>query len=408
MVGKSAASLQMLVVVTLLATAGCVNAAETIQIVGPMTVVMPSGWTERNTNPISFYIAEVSARGQEESQVYFNSVEQPGATQASVHKAVWDQMLQQENRPKRQSNGSFGRFTWSQMEILNGGARESEYHRLYTTQSDASQIAVLYSANSPTMFNKHVPTVEGVLASASFRSAPESTAPAAAPDSAASASPSYSASWLAAEDIPIVESHVHIELRASSLTSNVLTDHILFFQNGIVVREGVITAPRSCYVTIQTADLATLPFNYGRWRENKTAGEVTVQWQEGPSWTLKREGDRLSLGDKKLLKLRPLDGLRLDGVFVHRTLEGKNVTLSLHRDGSFETGGLMEEMICQPPGGRPTLSGTGTYEVRKWTLVLRFSSGKTTLLPISVSREADLQAVNNFSLRSAYEFVKTQ
>lgn len=397
---KRAASLQMLVMVALVATVRCVSAAETTQIVGPMTVVMPSGWSEKNTNPISFYIAEVSARGQEESQVYFNSVDQPGVTQASVHKALWDQMLQQENRPKRQSNGSFGRFTWSQMEILNDGARESEYHRLYTTQSDASQIAVLYSANSTTMFNKHVPTVEGVLANARFRSAPESTAPAAAP--------SFSVPWLPAKDIPIVESHVHIELRASSLTSNVLTDHILFFQNGIVVREGVITAPRSCYVTLQTADLATLPFNYGRWHENKTAGEVSVQWQEGPSWTLKREGDRLSLGDKKLLKLRPLDGLKLDGVFVHRALVEKNVTLGLHRDGSFETSGLMEEMICQPPDGRPTLSGAGTYEVRKWTLVLRFSSGKITLLPISVAREEDLQAVSNFSLRSAYDFVKTR
>ena len=402
-----AAFLQLLVMVVFVATARFVSAAETTRVVGPMTVVMPSGWTERNTNPVSFYIAEVSARGQEESQVYFNSVDQPGATQVSVHKAVWDQMLQQEHRPKHQTHGNFGRFTWSQMEVLNGGARESEYHRLYTTQSDASQIAVLYTANSTTMFNKHLPTVEGILANARFGSAPESTASATL-DSTTLPSPSSIVPSLPAKDIPIVEAHVHIETRANSLTSNVLTDHLLFFQNGIVVREGVITAPRSCYATIQTADLTALPFNFGRWQENKPANAVSVQWQEGPPWTLKREGDRLSLGDKKLLKLRPLDGLKLDGVFVHRTSDGKNVTLNLHRDGRFETGGLLEEMICPPPDGRPTLSGTGTYDVRKWTLILSFSSGNVTLLPIFVSSEENLQNVSNFSLRSAYDFVKTR
>ena len=73
-----------------------------------------------------------------------------------------------------------------------------------------------------------------------------------------------------------------------------------------------------------------------------------------------REGDRLSLGGKRLLKLRPLDGLRLDGTFVHRSLTGANIVLVLRPDGSFETGGLMEEMTCPTPGGRPTLSGSGT------------------------------------------------
>jgi hypothetical protein len=58
---------------------------------------------------------------------------------------------------------------------------------------------------------------------------------------------------------------------------------------------------------------------------------------------------------------------------VHRSPTGANIVLVLRRDGSFETGGLMEEMTCPAPGGRPTLSGSGTYEVRKWTLILRFA-----------------------------------
>jgi hypothetical protein len=391
---------------TLLALVSAVPGAMaqgTTEVVGPLTIVMPAGWTRRATDPVSFYLVERSAAGQEESHVFLNAVQQPGATQDAVHGALWGEMLRRESRPKRQSNGSFGRFTWTQMEILNARGQTIEVHRFYTTKAETSHVAVLFVTNSGAVFNKQLPVVEAVLANAKFRGTPETVAPSAPPGGAAAGVPS-----LPAKDIPIVESHVHVDIRSATLTSNVLTDHILFFQNGIVVREGFITAPRSCYVTIQAADLGTLPFNYGRWQENKSAREVSIRWQEGPPWSLKREGDALSLGGKKLLKFRPLDGLKLDGTFVHRSLLGTNIALALRRDGHFEAGGLLEEMACQAPEGRPTLSGSGTYEVRKWTLILRFASGKVTLLPISVPNDEDLQRVGRFSLRSAYDFVKTR
>lgn len=397
--------LRLLLLLPLLPAAAVVH-AQTSETVGPMTVVLPAGWTRRPTDPVSFYVAEVTAAGQEEAHVFLNSVVQPGAAAAAVHAAVWNQMLQRETRPKRQSNGSFGRFAWSQMEVQAGGQR-SEFNRLYTTQADTTHLVVLFVTNSANMLNKHLPTVERVLANAKIRGAPESAQ--AAPPAGSTTAPQRPAGlpWLPATDVPITEAHVHVETRGVSLTSNVLTDHILFFQNGVVVREGVITAPRTCYATIP-ADVNPLPFNYGRWRENKAAGEVTIQWQEGPAWSLKREGERLSLGGKRLLKYRPLDGMKLDGTFVHRSLVGTNIPLVLRRDGTFETSGLMEEMICQPPDRSPTLAGSGSYEVRKWTLILRFNSGKVTLLPISILSDEDPQAVNKFSLRSSYDFVRVR
>jgi len=373
------------------------SVAQTTEIVGPMTIVMPSSWTRKAADPVMFFLTEPS--GQEQSQIYLNAVNQPAATQASVHAVLWDQMQQSERRPKRLSNGSFGRFTWSQMEVSAGG-QKTEYYRLYTTKADASHVTVLFVATSTNMFDKELAAIEGVLANAKFVG---TTGTSASPVPRANAVPG-----LPAKDIPIVESHIHIEIRPGGFTSNVLNDHILFFQNGIVVREGFISAPRNCYATIQTADLTALPVNYGRWRENKSAGEVSIAWQEGPPWTLKREGDRLSLGGKKLLKFRPLDGLRLDGTFVHRSLTGSNIALALRRDGNFEAGGLLEEMACPGGDARPALSGSGTYEVRKWTLILRFASGKVTLLPISVESEQDLQQISKFSLRSTYDFVKAR
>ena len=40
-----------------------------------------------------FHIAEASASGQDEGQIHVNAVQQPGATQAAVHGALWNQML---------------------------------------------------------------------------------------------------------------------------------------------------------------------------------------------------------------------------------------------------------------------------------------------------------------------------
>jgi hypothetical protein len=389
------------------------SAAQTTEVVGPMTAVMPSGWTRRATDPPSFFVAEMSAAGQEEFHVYFNSVVQPGAAQAAVHTAVWNQMLQREPRQKlRLSNGSLGRFTWSQMEVAAG--QRSEVSRLYSTQAESTHVVVLVVATSTTMFGRHLATVESVLTNAKFRGVPDSAASpgrsggASAAAGGAAAPSSSGVPWLPAQDIPIVDSQLHIQISSGGFSSNVLTDVILFFKNGVVVREGIITAPRSCYATIPAADLTTLPHNYGRWQENKATGEVLIKWQEGSPWTLKRQGDRLSLGGRMLLKFRPLDGVKLDGTFVHRSLAGTNIPLVLRRDGTFETSGLMEEMVCEPPDRRPTLSGSGTYEIRKWTLILRFTSGKVTLLPFSVLSEEDLRAINKFSLRSAYDFSRVR
>src|ERR1041384_3507820 len=78
--------------------------AETTETVGPMTVLMPTGWTRQPTDPVSFYVAEAAVHGQDLSQVFLNSVIQPGASQGAVHQVIWNQILQQEARPKRQSN----------------------------------------------------------------------------------------------------------------------------------------------------------------------------------------------------------------------------------------------------------------------------------------------------------------
>jgi hypothetical protein len=368
----------------MLATSGA--AAQSPLTIGPMTVAVPAAWTPLPaTIPNLVQYSLPSADPQQQSVVSF------AVTPDRGHQALWDGLLQMTGSPKEQRSGRSGRFVWSDMRVGNTRSGQDEWHRMYSTQEGNVRAAVSIVANAQPAFAGALAAVEPLIAAARFGPAP--TAP-AAPQAASPAG-----------DVPIVEAHVHVDIRAVTATSNVLTDHILFFGNGIVAREGVITGPRECYVLYDVRQLAKLPFNYGRWREDKGAGTVHIQWQEGPPWTLTREAGRLSLGGKRLLPLRPLDGLRLDGLYEYRPVGSPPSRIELRPDGGFEAANLAERMGC-PTQARPgALSGSGQYEVRKWTLILRFAGGQLTLLPLHVESGEDLRRVGKFWL-NGHDFVR--
>lgn len=362
---------------------------------GPMTVTVPSDWRKRTQPDGTIAFAMGAAGAKEECEVFFSSGDNPGLTESAAHQGIWAQLLSQVDPPEKQESGASGRFNWTETAAFNRKDKRREWYRLYTTKEGATLIGIIVGASAERLFNSGVDAVEDLLANAKFAGAADAAAASASQASAP-------ANARDANDVPIVESQVHIQIQPNSLTSSVLTDHILFFENGIVVRTGVIDGPRECYAALPVANLATLPFNYGRWREDKAARAIDVDWQEGPAWHLAREGDKrekLSLNGKRLLKLRPVDGAKLDGTYVYRS--GNDVTaLAFAADSGFETLNLTESMTC---GGAMVANGSGTYEVRKWTLILHFSNGTTSMLPITIRDEENLQRVKKFSVKH-YEF----
>jgi hypothetical protein len=70
----------------------------------------------------------------------------------------------------------------------------------------------------------------------------------------------------------------------------------------------------------------------------------------------------------------------------------------LHADGRFEAAGLLESMTCWAQARPGAFAGSGRYEIRKWTLILRFADGRSTYLPLHVASDADLQRVAKFEL----------
>ena len=57
-------------------------------------------------------------------------------------------------------------------------------------------------------------------------------------------------------------------------------------------------------------------------------------------------------------------------------------------------------MICKS-GGPLMQNGSGNYEFRKWTLILRFDNGVTHMIPLKIAE--DQGAVRSFIVKS-YEF----
>ncbi|HEX2828148.1 MAG TPA: hypothetical protein VHP37_17470 [Burkholderiales bacterium] len=362
--------------------------------IGPMTLAVPAAWTpvpNAVSGLVQYNVPTRSASGQ--AVVSLTAAPHGGATLAAGHQALWANLVRNTGTPQEQRSGQSGRFVWSEMRVVDA-RNAQQWHRMYSTQEGSVHVLVSIAADAAAAFASTLAAVEPMLAGARFGApATAAAAPVAAPAATSVGS------------VPIVEAHVHVDIRAVTATSNVLTDHILFFGNGIVAREGVITGPRECYALYDVRQLARLPFNYGRWREDKGAGIVQIQWQEGPPWTLKREAGRLSLGGKRLLVLRPLDGLRLDGVYEYRPVGSPPSSIELRPDGRFEAVNLAERMGC-PTQARPgALAGAGQYEVRAWTLILRFAGGQVTPLPLHVEAGEDLRQVQRFGL-NGHEFVR--
>lgn len=363
--------------------------------IGPMTIAVPAGWTPLSNAVPGLLQYNVPTRSAgEQAVVSLTAAPHGGAPLAAGHQALWANLVRNTGTPQEQRTGQSGRFVWSEMRAVD--ARNSQqWHRMYSTQEGSVHVLVSIAADSAPAFASTLAAVEPMLAAARFGGAPATaaTAPVTAPAATS------------AGTVAIVEAHVHVDIRAVTATSNVLTDHILFFANGLVAREGVITGPRECYALYDVRQLAKLPFNYGRWREDKGAGTVNIQWQEGPPWALKREAGRLSLGGKRLVVLRPLDGLRLDGVYEYRPVGSPPALIELRPDGRFEAVNLVERMGC-PTQARPgALAGAGQYEVRAWTLILRFAGGQVTPLPLHVEAGEDLRQVQKLGL-NGHEFVR--
>ena len=168
----------------------------------------------------------------------------------------------------------------------------------------------------------------------------------------------------------------------AGVRSRVTTEVLLLFANGVAARSSMMksgamddTYWSEGFATMDPRDPAQLGARRaGRWTERN--GTITIDWQIGSPTTLTRDGQQLREQYTVWSPYPPVDGLRLDGRYQRRPEEYVSPSgITFHRDGTFEEDGLNVTMggtVVNP--GFPE-QGSGTYQILRWSLILRFSTG---------------------------------
>jgi hypothetical protein len=119
-------------------------------------------------------------------------------------------------------------------------------------------------------------------------------------------------------------------------------------------------------------DWGTYTFSNGR-------GVLKMPYADIP---LRMEGDKLIITpnqtDHRFFKLTPVDGATFNGTFALSSLDGKTPSITFASDGRFTDNGAIkvlyhEYIDCLNPA---LASGSGTYEVRDYSVLFSYSDGR--------------------------------
>lgn len=351
---------------------------------GPLTVTLPPGWLEQAAKE-GPRLVTADSTPQAYFAVLFFPPHQTADDLRAHHALLWNKLLALGTPAGPSQNGTLGRFIWSGVQF-RGPAGQSQWLRTYSIKVGSTYQAVGVDCTSPVLLTKHLPEVEAMLTRAVVAEGTPSPLP-ASPAGPKGALPS-AIPTLPAKDVKVVEAYLQSALQqrfsvGSGVKQSAVAEDILLFENGVAYRAEALasgaldsTVNAYGYATVDVANMKEPPGRqYGRWKEDKEAGTLTITWFGGQSVKYRRKGKDLVLEGGSASRRESMDGLRLEGLFEGKMFVGPPIRLALHKDGRFE-----EELLSNVLGGSiidPAFpeKGSGTYEVSKWTLILRFSNG---------------------------------
>jgi hypothetical protein len=152
---------------------------------------------------------------------------------------------------------------------------------------------------------------------------------------------------------------------------------------------------------------------WGRYTFTNGAGSITKPGVNYPE-TLQSEGaDKLKVDSFHFYRCQEVNGLRLQGAWtsmanpndpaLDRFPLGQRPVFRFTSDGKFSDEGVFVTFL-KSGDPRQDAAGTGVYEVRDFTLILRFSDGRVKQLAITAMLGANAAASNDtlFISRSAF------
>jgi hypothetical protein len=199
----------------------------------------------------------------------------------------------------------------------------------------------------------------------------------------------------------------------TGVQSRVSTEILLLFGNGVAARSSAIKSGAmddlywsEGFATMDPRDPAQLGARRaGRWTERN--GTITIAWQIGQPTTLTRDGQKLREEYTVWSPYLSIDGLRLDGRYQRRPEEYVSPSgITFHRDGTFDEDGLNVTM------GGTTINpgfperGAGRYQISRWSLILRFSTGFVQSINLLVG-EGDAASPPDIVL-NGYDYIRAR
>ena len=174
-------------------------------------------------------------------------------------------------------------------------------------------------------------------------------------------------------------------------------DILALWENGLAYRgaynaplfldSGLTGVPEGLAAVDAAALAASTTFEddrFGRWTDEAGVVRIPEIRVERCLWSAK---GGTSWGDgAKWIGLTPLDGLQLDGHVGAATVAAPEMRLAFGREGRFEATNLIHAL--GGPFNNPNFPvGRGTYEFRKWSLILHFDGGYTQAIAFLMNGE---------------------
>lgn len=371
------------------------------------TFVRPKGWSRQEIQNNVVALAPPGADAQQCSVFIY-----PTQNGAELNDLVFHDKMFQALTPLSQIDGKVdkgyrGPWQFSRAKILTP-QKQNQWLLLYTTKSGARLEAVLFIAGREDLQQTYRFAVDRLITGIEFPDA--KPAPAGGPEWKPAPVPDKDkdvaivGAWIVAR----MESEFSVDPKARGVQQKQTVKVVALFENGVAAKVDAVrtglndsTYPAEGLATMSVAAPGANDRRFGKWTE--AGGKISIAWNQGPTDVVTRSGDDLKDAAGTLWsRMKPIDGARLNGTFVRPNEFGLPGTLVLRKDGTFDADQVNETMGGKLVNPKFPEMGSGTYEFRKWSLILRFDTGYVQ--SIHVMFDTDVPASAKRIIISGYDF----
>jgi hypothetical protein len=118
----------------------------------------------------------------------------------------------------------------------------------------------------------------------------------------------------------------------------------------------------------------------GSWKARGQSQIEIVRTEGVPAEVYERDDGKLRLGGSLWQPMPAVDGMRLEGRWTVKTPPGEaqppKTWIGFKKDGRFEDDGILDHVsLPDLKRGKPPKKGAGAYELRDWTIFLKYDDG---------------------------------